>query len=62
MEQNEIKFTLVDTKKVCVSGFPELVGREGCFFWVGLGSRFARTKTFPAPNISRTIRTTRGKR
>lgn len=30
MGQNEIKFTLVDTKKVCVSGFPELEGREGC--------------------------------
>ena len=27
MEQNGIKFTLVDTKKVRVSGFPELEGK-----------------------------------
>lgn len=36
MEQNGIKFTLVDTKKVCVSGFPELEGREGCYLGEGM--------------------------
>lgn len=36
MGQNEIKFTLVDTKKVCVSGFPELEGREGCYLGEGM--------------------------
>lgn len=36
MKQNEIKFTLVDTKKVCVSGFPELEGREGCYLGEGM--------------------------
>lgn len=31
MEQNGIKFTLVDTKRVRVSGFPELEGKSLLF-------------------------------